>query len=155
MITYIVGDATNPQGKGNKILCHICNDLGFWARGFVVALSKKWKMPEVAYRLKKKYILGFVDFVRVENDIVVANMIAQHGIRSAENDTPINYNAVRTCLNIVNDMAYRTGATIHMPKIGSGLGGGDWNVIEKIIEEIVTVPVTVYVLQEKDLPENN
>jgi O-acetyl-ADP-ribose deacetylase (regulator of RNase III) len=113
----------------------------------VIALSNRWKMPEVAYKLKKKYILGEVDFVRVENDIVVANMIAQHGIRSAGNDTPIDYNAVRTCLNAVNDMAFRTGATIHMPRIGCGLAGGKWEEIEKIIKHVMSVDVYVYDLK--------
>lgn len=26
-IKYINGDATNPQGEGNKIICHICNTI--------------------------------------------------------------------------------------------------------------------------------
>jgi hypothetical protein len=26
MITYLKSDATSPQAKGNKIICHICND---------------------------------------------------------------------------------------------------------------------------------
>ncbi len=28
-----------------------------------------------------------------------------------------------------------TGKFIGMPKLGAGLAGGDWNIIEKIIEE--------------------
>jgi O-acetyl-ADP-ribose deacetylase (regulator of RNase III) len=147
-ITYVVGDATLPHAEGNKIISHICNDKGFWAKGFVVALSNRWKMPEVAYRLKKRYILGDVDFVRVENDIVVANMIAQHDIRPAENGTPpIRYDAVKECLKKVNDMALQTGATIHMPRIGCGLAGGKWEEIEKIINEVMYVNVYVYDLK--------
>ena len=49
-INYIKGDATCPQGKGNKIICHICNDVGGWGKGFVLAVSKKWKQPEAEYR---------------------------------------------------------------------------------------------------------
>lgn len=32
-ITYIKGDATCPQAKGVKIICHVCNDLGGWGKG--------------------------------------------------------------------------------------------------------------------------
>lgn len=49
-ITYLKGDATNPMGKGNKIIAHICNDVGGWGKGFVLAISRKWKEPEKAYR---------------------------------------------------------------------------------------------------------
>ncbi|MBV9509840.1 MAG: Appr-1-p processing protein, partial [Caulobacteraceae bacterium] len=49
-ITYLKGDATQPTGKGNKIIAHICNDLGGWGKGFVLALSKRWPQPEAAFR---------------------------------------------------------------------------------------------------------
>ena len=48
-INYVIGDATAPQGEGNKIICHICNDVGGWGAGFVMALSKKWKQPVEEY----------------------------------------------------------------------------------------------------------
>jgi hypothetical protein len=40
-IAYHVGDATMPVGDGPKILVHICNNIGAWGRGFVVALSRR------------------------------------------------------------------------------------------------------------------
>jgi hypothetical protein len=49
-VNYIVGDATNPQTKGNKIIVHVCNDIGGWGKGFVLAISKRWKQPEQQYR---------------------------------------------------------------------------------------------------------
>lgn len=50
MINYLKGDATNPEISGNKIIAHICNDVGGWGKGFVVAVSKRWKEPELSYR---------------------------------------------------------------------------------------------------------
>jgi hypothetical protein len=29
-----------------KLICHICNDLGGWGKGFVLALSRRWEGPE-------------------------------------------------------------------------------------------------------------
>jgi O-acetyl-ADP-ribose deacetylase (regulator of RNase III) len=38
-IEYVQGDATRPQGPGNKIIVHICNDVGGWGKGFVLTLA--------------------------------------------------------------------------------------------------------------------
>lgn len=40
-IQYKKGDATNPIDNGNKVIVHICNDIGAWGKGFVMAISKK------------------------------------------------------------------------------------------------------------------
>jgi O-acetyl-ADP-ribose deacetylase (regulator of RNase III) len=83
-VNYIVGDATNPQTKGNKIIVHVCNDIGGWGKGFVLAISKRWKQPEQQYRawfkLEDNFSLGQVQFVQVEEDLWVANLIGQHTI---------------------------------------------------------------------------
>ena len=156
-IKYITGDATRPIGEGKKIICHICNDERRWGAGFVLSLSARWEEPEKVYRKmpKEKMVLGQVMIVPVENDIMVANMIAQHGIQpiysphAAFGPTipPIRYGALRVCLAEVNDIAYHMGATLHGPRFGAGLSGGNWDIIEKIIEEIVSVDITIYDLK--------
>lgn len=86
---------------------------------------KKWKKPEIQYRKIPNKELDIVQFVNVENNITIANMIAQKGVLSENNKKPINYGALRVCLAEVNDLAYKLGASIHMPRIGTGLAGGD------------------------------
>jgi len=39
-IKYVVGDATAPKMDGAKIICHVCNNIAGWGKGFVLALSK-------------------------------------------------------------------------------------------------------------------
>lgn len=152
-INYVIGDATQPQGDGNKIICHICNDMGAWGAGFVLALSNRWKTPEHFYRATQHYILGDARIIKVEDDIWVANMIGQHRTYpDMQGNPPIRYDAVREALSKVNEIAVEKNATIHAPKFGAGLSGGDWNIIEAIIKEVVTVPITIYVMNEKDLP---
>ncbi len=150
-INYVKGDATRPQGKGKKIICHICNDIGAWGAGFVLALSKRWDYPEHFYRARHSYPLGHVDVLSVdtsdgmENEILVANMIAQHNVRpDAEGIPPIRYAALTDALYEVNRVATEIGATLHMPRIGCGLAGGDWSAVEAILMQVVTVDVTVY-----------
>ena len=81
-ITYTKGDATRPAGAGNKIIVHICNDIGGWGKGFVMAVSKRWLEPEQQYRQwhqsKQNFALGEVQFVQVDLDTWVANMIGHH-----------------------------------------------------------------------------
>jgi O-acetyl-ADP-ribose deacetylase (regulator of RNase III) len=150
-INYIKGDATNPHGLGNKLIIHICNDIGAWGKGFVLAISKKWKEPERKYREWYKsqtdFELGKVQFVRVEPDVFVANMIGQHNIRKANGLAPIRYDSVEECLNKVADFAVENQTFIHMPRIGCGLAGGNWIEIEKIINRTLIdkdIKVTVY-----------
>jgi O-acetyl-ADP-ribose deacetylase (regulator of RNase III) len=149
-ITFIKGDATHPRTDGKKIICHICNDKGRWGAGFVLALSARWSAPEETYREEKveDLHLGNVQIVEVEPQILVANMIAQHDTRySPEGQPPIRYGALRVCLTAVNDLAYRIGATLHMPRIGTGFAGGRWNEIELIIYDTCDVDVFVYDLK--------
>lgn len=152
VINYVKGDATQPQGTGTKFITHICNDDGGWGAGFTRALSSRWKEPEEHYRGLRARNLGDVWAVPIDDvkDTVVVNMIAQRGYRRPGNLTPLRYEALEKCLSSLVEIAVRNKASVHMPKIGAGLGGGDWNVIEKIIEKTLIaggVAVTVYELK--------
>src|SRR5438105_2337926 len=103
-LRFARGDATSPEGEGVKIIAHICNDIGAWGKGFVLALSRRWGKPEAAYRAwhaadgEAGFGLGAVQFVQVEPSIWVANMVAQRGIKRGVSGPPIRYEAVGQCL---------------------------------------------------------
>lgn len=150
-IRYVQGDATAPKAPGNKIIVHICNDVGGWGAGFVLALSKRWTDPENQYRVwhrtQKDFRLGAVQLVGVEDDMWVANLIGQEGLGRRAGKPPIRYPAVRDGLAAVAAHATEKSASVHMPRIGCGLAGGKWEEIEPIIEEELVakgVDVTVY-----------
>ena len=147
-LKYVKGDATNPVGYNNKIIAHICNNLGVWGAGFVLALSKKYPKAEEYYRLLKDMRLGYTQFCFIGGGVIVANMIAQDGINSGKIEDRVDYPGLEECLNTVFEFAKRSQASVHMPKIGSGLAGGDWNKIEGLITECVKkyeVNCTVYI----------
>ena len=156
-LTFQDGDATRPPGDDPKIIVHVCNDAGGWGKGFVVAVSRRWRDPEKRYRAwhrgeeAQPFALGQVQFVRVEDALWVANLIGQHRMGFQHGIPPIRYEAVRDGLRIVAVKAKELGASVHMPRIGSGLAGGKWEDIERIVREELTeagVAVTVY-----DLPQ--
>lgn len=164
-LNYIKGDATNPIGEGKKYIIHICNDIGGWGAGFVLALSKKWKLTEQQYRLWHKngtytdqyysdckFELGNIQKVEVTEDISVINMIAQHNCWPTKDKNgnaipPIRYTELGFCLKKVAKLALEENASIHMPKIGAGLAGGRWEIIEKMIKGTLVnknIDTTVY-----------
>lgn len=173
-IKFIKGDATNPTDNRTKIIVHICNDVGGWGKGFVMAISKRWKQPETEYRSwykskelentetiqferlesrdkysnEKKFELGNVQFVKASDDIWVANMLAQRDIKPSEDGIPpIRYSYVSECLERVRQFAKVQNASVHMPRIGCGLAGGQWTEIEEIVNNNLIaheIETTVY-----------
>ncbi|MFC9972094.1 macro domain-containing protein [Spirillospora sp. NPDC127200] len=152
-IRYVRGDATSPQAKGVKVVAHVCNDLGGWGKGFVLAVSRRWPEPEADYRAwhrdraRNDFGLGAVRFVQVEPYVWVANMIGQRGMKRGSKGVPIRYDALARCLAALGDRALELEASVHMPRIGCGLAGGKWSQVEPLIQEHLSdrdVPVTVY-----------
>lgn len=157
----VEGDATDLQTTSPKevvVIVHLCNNKNKWGKGFVLALSKKWKEPEQRYRdfcrdNSKVPILGSTCFAKVDTFLVVANMIGQDGTVSPENPKPIKYKALANCMADVR--AYiemiqsqtSNPVVIHCPKFGSGLSGGCWDFVLELIREIwleAGIDVVVY-----------
>lgn len=134
MIRYVKGDATEPEGDGIKIIAHCCNNIGGWGSGFVLALNKKWWKPKERF-LRMPKILGMADLVPVDpdSDVWVANIIGQRGVKGPGNPRPIDYDALECGLRVVAQYAKHHNASVHMPRLGCGLAGGSWAVVEEII----------------------
>ena len=154
-IVYKKGDATAPIEEGPKVIIHCCNNIGAWGAGFVLALSRRWPETRSNYikwskgyaKHEPKYELGNVQFVPVEEDIWVGNMLGQEGIRSKNSIAPIRYSAIVSSLWKVREFCQSHNCRVVCPKFGSGLAGGDWKIIEKYLRDILcdsNIPVTVY-----------
>jgi O-acetyl-ADP-ribose deacetylase (regulator of RNase III) len=153
-INYIHGNAVWPVGAGNKIIVHLCNDVGHWGGKETSKLDECWFKPMMAYQTHhllhdtaKLLELGTVLFAKVEDGIWVANLIGQHGTGYRSIVPAIWYEAVRKVLARVAQKAHKKGASVHMPRLGCGMAGGIWDTIECIICETLInsyVEVTVY-----------
>lgn len=135
MIRYIDGDLVRDADKYD-VIAHCCNC--FCTMGSGIAPQIKHKFPK-AYEADCKTIkgdeakLGTISYTENTTPIVV-NLYGQFdytGRRSGKMD--LDYDALRSALKAMRDKF--TGKTFGMPMIGAGLAGGDWNVIEAIIEE--------------------
>lgn len=169
MIEYIKGDATLPVGEGLKVITHVCNNVGGWGSGFVLALNGRfgtavcsprdmyqfWHKEKLAYDVLTRrdipFELGQVQFVLTDENTVVANMIAQENTIAGapEDGPPIRYESLALCLAKVGDYIDIWGGTVHMPRIGCGLAGGTWDRVGAIVaDSLEGIDVTVYDLDE-------
>ena len=159
---YVTGDATTvSHGRGFKVIAHVCNDLGRWGKGFVMAVSAKW--PDVADQYRRwhqsrdeGFRLGAIQTVTITESmcangkaraallnaaggLAVANIIGQHGIKMGSGGPPVRYEAIGEGLltlgaRVVELAGSVSGVpSVHMPRIGAGLAGGQWTEIEPLI----------------------
>jgi O-acetyl-ADP-ribose deacetylase (regulator of RNase III) len=152
-IHIVRGDATalsHARPKDRKYLVHIVNDAGFWGKGFVLAVSRKWPFAKTAYRRHWHLCkLGSTQRISVGGHVVVVNVFAQHGLRGPKNPVPLRYGALRRALRELGSWMVRRdeACSVHMPRIGCGLAGGEWGKVEEIVKETLVeqgVKVWVY-----------
>lgn len=152
LIKFVTGDATLPQGSSLRYILQIVNDEGKYGAGFSGALSKRWPKIETEYRQwwRERYgnlNQGDIQIIQVLSDLVVINMVAQNGIVSKDNPTPINYDGLKSCLDKAGTEISKHNASVHIPRIGCGLGGGTWEKIEPLLEQEILkrgINITVY-----------
>ena len=60
-------------------------------------------------------------------------MIGMMGVWGSPGDPPLQYDALAEALDAVGLHVAARKATVHMPRIGPGLAGGDWTKIEQMI----------------------
>lgn len=154
-VTYKQGDifADLDAIDGHNTLIHICNNKGGWGKGFVLALSKFNKLPEKVFKDSFKddinCSLGCIQNIEISKKLMVVNMIAQNGYKSNTNPIPLDYGALDMCLESISDQIIKCKifTTIIAPKIGTGLAGGNWTLIESLLTKHFTekgIPVTIY-----------
>jgi hypothetical protein len=154
-LTYLKGDATAPQTTRNAIIAHCTNDKGGWGAGFVLALSAKWRTPEADYKWTARtgrLALGTVRVGRVAPNIWVANMCGQTLGYGPNNEPPVRYDAIEKCLTILAKRARDRRADIHAPRFGAGLAGGDFRIIEKLIEKCLLAEGVDVFIYDYDVP---
>lgn len=154
-IRYVTGDCLQPHGSDSQIIAHVVNDSAYrWGGGFALAVKKKY--PEVQEdflnwvgRDRSKLKLGTSRLARAGHGLWVYSMVAQRGY--GPSDIPrIRYQPLVECLRRLGEIALEMDASVHMPRIGCGQAGGDWKVVEELIDDALSVravQVSVY-----DLP---
>jgi hypothetical protein len=146
MIKRIKGDVTKIDFQGPYIIPHVVNSRGQMGSGVALGLYRKWKAVKKDYTMwylnhsyhdyrlidAVPFDLGEVQFIQVEPNIIVANMVAQKfGYLLDDNGEeipPIRIWALEECIMKVKKFLTTTGFadTIYAPKFGSMRAGGDF-----------------------------
>ena len=136
MITTINKDILTVD-KG--VICHFCNCLGAFG-GLAGAIGRKWPSVKESYlksirdnENKTHNLLGTIDITRVDAlPFYVVNAFTQYDFGPGRKT---EYSAVKSALKSLRQHA--SGLDIYLPyKVGCGLGGGDWEIVLKIINEV-------------------
>lgn len=148
MITYVQGDLLETDAE---IIAHGCNCVGGFGSGVAGQIAKKYPVAKYEYLRKHKdtgWQLGEVQAVLIKAtppkwvvNCATQNEYMPRGVCHAD------YEAIRKCMSTIKETAKGLGYSIAIPKLGAGLAGGDWNIIEKILEEVFSdYEVFVYYL---------
>lgn len=160
MIEYKQGDlfSTDWTTPTIKLVPHCCNDVDRFGSGFAGAVAKHW--PQVKQRYHdwhrlgidiesgKPFKLGQFQTVKVRGDDLFSltyaiNMIGQRDTVSSDNPKPVKYGPLYKCIEGIG-MMLRNFSNQHYPvhnievitvKFGSDLAGGDWAIIEEMVQD--------------------
>jgi O-acetyl-ADP-ribose deacetylase (regulator of RNase III) len=139
----IKGDLVKLAAAGEfNVLVHGCNCFNTMGAG--IALQIATKFPEACTvdqltRAGDKNKLGKYSMAVVRGDrgdaLTVVNGYTQYAFGTG--GPHVDYDAVRSVFGTIvyNLACMSTDIRIGIPLIGAGLGGGDWNRINNIIEE--------------------
>jgi O-acetyl-ADP-ribose deacetylase (regulator of RNase III) len=118
------------------IVGHGCNCRGGYGSGVAGVIARLYPQARIAYIKKFKeegWTPGEVQFVEVHPKRMIANMATQDTYGGAGDH--VKYEAIEECFRTVLETAECAGCSVAIPKIGSGLAGGDWARIETIIRD--------------------
>lgn len=131
----IVGDLlAHPKG----LIVHGCNTQGKMGSGVALAVKNRYPEAYQAYMLchegPGRLELGQIIHAQVGPDRYIVNAMTQIFFGPGQRHT--NYEAVAVAFENIREEAHRLQVTeIAYPLIGAGLGGGNWRIIDTIIDE--------------------
>lgn len=129
--------------SGADVICHQVNCQGVMGSG--VARQVKERYPHVFEEYKKRcdvlrhcggILMGTIQTVPINKHQSIANLYAQYRF-GYDGKRYTDYMALKNCLVHIYRDFLNTGYTIAFPYLMScARGGGDWNIVYKMIEDI-------------------
>lgn len=119
-----------------------CNSRNSNGSGLAKSLAEKWPQVKTSYHdfyAERDYLnLGEIRPVKVGENLYVVNMITQDNF-GYDGGLYVSYAAIEIAFDSLVKSINRFGLekTIHVPKIGCGLAGGDWEVVKEILGRVI------------------
>lgn len=133
-----------------EYIAHGCNCQGVMGSGVAKIVKEKYPTAfdeyknkcdrELQYGTYQNRLTGTVQYVPQPDGKIIVNMFTQ--IKFGKTGKYVSYDAIYECFRAIEDNIKI--AKLAIPRIGAGLGGGQWNIISTIIES-VTPNTEIYV----------
>ncbi|MCY7830321.1 Appr-1-p processing protein [Bacillus spizizenii] len=146
MIEIVKG---NILDASEDIIVQQVNCKGVMGAGLAKAILNKYPNVKKEYQsfrnfnlnkgLTDKHLLGLVNYVRVSDGKVIANVFGQVNIKKNHFDKTVytKTEALTRGLKEVKELSKQLNKSVAIPYgIGCGLAGGDWNIISELIDSI-------------------
>lgn len=157
-LTYTEGNALLAKVD---VLAHGTNSIGVMGAGIAAQIARRWPHINRAYHaacqeddlLGSTQVLATGDPPGTAGPRFVANVMTQTLSKvpfTHAQQRNVEYDATDAALHHLCEILETSGlreCAIAMPRIGAGLGGGDWNILEAIIRSTLVAAghhVTVY-----------
>ena len=127
--------------SGADIICHQVNCQGVMGSGIAKQIRDRYPWVYAEYREhcvtklgKTSQLLGYTQSVYVNETQRIVNLFAQDKF-GYDGKCYTDYDSLRDCLHTVS--VIYSGMTIAIPYLmGCHRGGGDWNIVYKMIEDV-------------------
>lgn len=149
-IDIVNGDIVNAK---EDIIIHQVNCKNAMGSGVARALFEKWYAVKSEYHnycelcfsagITSKDLLGHILPVKVSDKIII-NCFSQENF-GGDGKQYTDYNAIEKCFSKINELYPNN--TIAIPYLyGCGLGGGNWDIVQSIIQKYFSNKATLYKL---------
>ena len=125
--------------SGADVICHQVNCQGVMGSGIAKQVREKYPNNYKGYcamckEFKPSELLGEVFCGKTSDKFIIANLFAQENF-GYDGKCYTDYESLRKCLqNVANGFENQTIAIPYL--MGCHRGGGDWNIVYQMIEEI-------------------
>lgn len=120
-------------------IVHGCNARGVMGGGVAASIRSKYPQAYEDYRQefeRSGLKLGtcVITDIDAAQGLYVANAITQENFGN-DGRKYVSYEAIHKAMSIVAEEANDRGLSVHYPLIGAGLAGGNWGVIQPVIDD--------------------
>jgi len=130
LISYQQGDLFS---SGERVIAHGCNCVGVMGKGVAKLVATKYPLAKKKYQAAikaKVFNLGYAQFVLdEENDICIYNL----GTQKQPGPDATKWGIFLAFCNMYEHAHANNITRIAIPKIGSGIGGLDWDDVLEMI----------------------
>lgn len=150
MITYKKGDILKAlEDNEIDVFAHGVNCSNGFGSGIAGQIAKKYPSIKEKFHSDSAHNFDTLGFALpyFTDDGLIFNCYTQEEYGS-KGIKYVSYDAIEESLRIVYGYCKLRSLNLGLPKIGCGLAGGNWNIVEAIINEVFKdMEVTVYEYQ--------